>query len=63
MTFLWVLWHRVRGHWVNRSGWMIRRGKSKRIWSCWTCYDMRHFDRRSQREGWAPKWIEWRERG
>ena len=63
MTALWVLWHRVRGHWVQRGGWMLGR-RSGQIWECWTCYDSHSFVwGKSKRVGRVPHWFAWKEEG
>lgn len=55
MTIPWILWHRLRGHWVVRNGWTVFRHRSTKVWRCITC--------RSWREGMAPNFLEWKERG
>jgi hypothetical protein len=55
VVVLWVIWHRVRGHWVQPSGWRVRYHRSRQIWRCITCQD--------ERAGWAPRWLAWKEQG
>ena len=54
-TFLWVVWHRLRRHWTQPSGYLIHHGRSARIWRCSTCG--------TQRAGRAPGFIAWKEQG
>lgn len=61
MTVLWVLWHRLRGHWTEPSGWQCYAGQSKRIWHCLSCPTRSGAHKASY--GWAPEWLRWREQG
>jgi hypothetical protein len=36
--WLWLIWHRVRGHDVHDWGWSISRSGSRRNWLCLGCH-------------------------
>lgn len=55
LTWVWVAWHRLRGHWVEPVGWHGFYGDWHEEWRCIQCNTERH--------GWAPRWLRWKEQG